>query len=242
MKQKNLFESFISTYNELDSYMRKALNMDKHINHSYLVKKMSEIHPLFATYAYELQIFADLRNIIDHNPYRVKAHPMATPHADIVRQYEDIKNAVLHPKKAFKIAVTAPKIYTTTMESNALEVMETMNKKAYSHVPVIEKDKMVGVFSESIILSYLVKQKDSLITREVKVKEFAEFIPINNHLSEYFEFVDRDSLLVEVQNLFGQGLKEGKRIAVVFITEHGKREEKLLGIITPWDVAGKKHS
>lgn len=222
--------------------MRKALNMDKYTNHSYLVKKMSEIHPLFATYAYELQIFADLRNIIDHNPYRVKAHPMATPHKDIVRQYEDIKNAVLHPKKAFKIAVKAPNIYTTIMEGNALEVMEIMNKKAYSHVPVIEKDKIVGVFSESTILSYLVRHKDSIITRDVKIKEFVEFIPLDNHPSERFEFADRDILLIEIQNLFGQGLKEGKRIAVVFITEHGKREEKLLGILTPWDVAGKKHS
>ena len=73
------------------------------------------------------------------------------------------------------------------------------------------------------------------------IEEFRDFIPLEKHTSEYFEFVGRNALLSDVENLFRIGLKARKRIAVVFITEKGKQSEKILGIITAWDIAGKQN-
>ena len=38
--------------------------------------------------------------------------------------------------------------------------------------------------------------------------------------------------------MFQNGLKDQKRISVVFITETGKSSEKILGLVTAWDIAG----
>ena len=38
--------------------------------------------------------------------------------------------------------------------------------------------------------------------------------------------------------MFQNGLKGKKRISVIFITQNGNENEKLLGLITAWDLAG----
>ena len=46
----------------------------------------------------------------------------------------------------------------------------------------------------------------------------------------------KDIYLEEVRELFQKNFEKGKRLAMVFITQSGRPEEKLLGIITPCDI------
>ena len=113
-----------------------------------------------------------------------------------------------------------------------------MNEKTYSHVPVIENKKLIGVFSENTIFSYLVENHIIATDEDIPIREFEELIPVDRHASEYFEFVPRDTLVIDIEEMFQNGLKENKRISVIFVTETGKRSESLLGLITPWNLAG----
>ncbi len=230
---------FISVYNEIDHYMRKHLRAAEYNDHSSLLRQMSDKNRMFSDNYKDLKLFSELRNMLIHNPYPGKADPLLIPHNYILKKYEEIRDAVLHPKKALDIAIKASSIYKTTLNANAIDVMDEMDEKTYTHVPVMDQDNLVGVFSENSILAYLVNKKDAIILKDTKISEFADFIGIDKHKSEYFEFVSRDTLLSDVELLFQEGLKARKRIAVVYITEHGKKEEKLLGMITAWDVAGK---
>lgn len=238
MIEVNITSKFLSIYNEIDHYMRGMLNLQDYMDHGMLLRQMSEKNRLFERYYKDLKLFAELRNLLVHNPYPDSANPLIIPHSYIVKRYEDIRNAVLRPKKAMDIAVRREFIYTTFLNANALDVMLIMNNKTYTHVPVMDGEKMIGVFSENTILAYLVENKDTIILKETKISEFKDFIGLNKHPSEYFEFVPRETLLVEIEALFQKGLKERKRIAVVYITQNGKQEEKFLGMITAWDIAG----
>ncbi len=219
--------------------MRRILNAQDYIDHGALLRQMSDKNRLFSASYKDLKLFAELRNLLVHNPYPDRANPLIILHEFIIKKYEEIRDAALHPKKAIDIAVRREFIYTTTLLANSIEVMQEMNDKTYTHVPVMDGDKMIGVFSENTILSYLVHNKETIIMKDTKISEFKEFIGLDKHKSEYFEFVPRNTLLVEIEALFQEGLRERKRIAVVYITEHGERDEKLLGMITAWDVAGK---
>ncbi len=236
----NLSEKFLQIYNELDDYMRKQLKAEIYIDHSTLLRQMADRNRIFSDFYKDLKMFADMRNLLVHNPYKGNADPLLAPHEYIVNKYEDIKNQVLHPKKALSIAIPANLIYTTTLETNALKVMQTMNEKVYTHVPVLDGKKMIGVFSENTILSYLSDHKEALILKDMKIKEFEDFIPLDKHLSENFEFVGRHTLLIEVEELFRKNLVNRRRIGMVFITNSGKKDEELLGLLTSWDIAGKE--
>lgn len=238
MKQTNTASKFLSIYNEIDHYMRKVLSAENYIEHGILLRQMSEKNRLFESYYKDLKLFAELRNLLVHNPYPDSANPLIIPHEYILKRYEDIRNAVLHPKKAIDVAVKRELIYVTSLNAVAIEVMEIMDRKTYTHVPVIEDEKLIGVFSENTILTYFVNHKEIIFPKDTKILEFKNFIGLDKHPSEYFEFVARDTLLADVEVLFQKGLKEHKRIAVVYITQNGRKEEKLLGMITAWDIAG----
>ncbi|KKQ29895.1 MAG: CBS domain-containing protein [Candidatus Levybacteria bacterium GW2011_GWA2_37_36] len=238
MNETNTAAKFLVIYNEIDHYMRRVLNSDNYTDHGMLIRQMSEKNRLFQNYYTDLKLFAELRNLLVHNPYPDSANPLIVPHNYIVKKYEEIRNALLHPKKAMDVAVRREFIYTTSLNANAIEVMKTMNEKTYTHVPVVEREKMIGVFSENTILTYLVNNKDTIILKDTKIAEFKDFIGLDKHPSEYFKFTSRDTPLVDITVLFQEGLKARKRIAVVYVTQNGKQEEKLLGMITAWDIAG----
>lgn len=235
----NLSEKFLQIYNELDNYMRKKLKAENFVDHGVLLKQMADQSRVFSEFYKDLKTFADMRNLLVHNPYKASADPILIPHRYVVEKYEEIKNKVMYPRKAISIAIPREVVYTTTLDDSAWEVMQEMNDKVYTHVPVMDGDKMIGVFSENTILSYLVHNKDSIIMQDAKISEFKDFVPLGKHPSEYFEFVGRNALLVEVEEIFRKGLIDRRRVAVVFITENGKPDEKLLGLITAWDIAGK---
>ncbi len=232
---------FLTIYNELDKFMRNELEVDDGVGHTNLIKKMTIKNKIFLRYKDDLISFAKLRNVIVHNPDKEFAEPIAEPHDYIVRRYEDIRNKIKNPPIALeKIAIKAEYIFTTSMESIALDVMKEMNKNTYTHVPVIGNGKVIGVFSENTVFSYMVKKEDVLIEKDVKIKEFADFIPIEKHESEFFEFVPKNILVIDIEEMFQKELVNRKRLSVVFLTESGKPSEKILGLITAWDVAGYK--
>lgn len=237
---EELSEKFIKIYNELDDFIRKKFNAEEYEDHSSLLRRISEQDKLIYSFYKDLKMFSQIRNLLVHNPYKNKANQLFSPDPYIVQMYENIKNKIISPQKALDIAIKREQIYTTTLKDNVIKVMEIMNDRTYTHVPVIEDERMIGIFSENTILSYLVHSRDSIITNDLLIEEFRDFIPLDKHPSETFEFVGRSALLSEVEEIFKRSLKKRKRVGVVFITETGKQSEKLLGMITAWDIAGKE--
>jgi len=240
MQAQNDTQKFIDLYNSLDDYMRKYLRAERHVDHSSLLYAMIDKNRIFSAYSKDLRMFAEIRNMLVHNPYPQEAKPLLYPHEYIVKKYEEILALILFPQKALSVAVPSPKIYKTTLSANAQELMEVMVKNNFTHIPVIENDSLVGIFSENTLLSYVVSNKECIILPDTLVKEFEEFVYLDKHMNEIFEFVSRNTLLSDVEELFNKGMKAGKRIAVVFVTEHGKSAEKILGMITPWDLTSSR--
>ncbi len=238
IKEKSNSERFLAIYNEIDTYMRKKLSLSDGVAHSELIRKLIDKgNSLIRRYSDDLKAYAKLRNAIVHNPYKNQIDPIAEPHDIIIIKYQKIRDEILNPPLALDIlAVKAEKIYKIGLNYNAIEVMEEMNKQAFSYVPVIEKDTLIGVFSEKSIFSYIVKNKNVLIDDECKISDFLEFIPLDNHCNECFLFKSRTITVVEIEEVFKNNLIGNKRIAIIFITEKGKENEKILGLITPWDV------
>lgn len=230
---------FLAIYNELDRFMREFLDEGFGTPHYRLIEAMAKKNRVFEQHSYDLKAFADLRNAIVHNPDARVADPIAEPHDYVIQKYKEIMEEVMDPPLALDtIAIKIRDIFTTTMEANALNVMKEMNRNSYTHVPVLHDGSLLGVFSENTIFSYLVKNNGATSLKEISIGDFMELIPIDKHTSEYFEFAPKTSLVVDIEARFQAGLDNNKRLQIVFITETGKPTEKLLGLITPWDLAG----
>ncbi|WP_353892479.1 DUF6548 family protein [Proteinivorax hydrogeniformans] len=238
-KQLSNADKFLDVYNELDKFMRQRLNAGDYKGHTKLLEEMKQRYTIVNSYYEELKDYAKLRNAIVHES-KEGVKPIAEPHDITVKNYYAIAQTIINPPKALeKIAVSYTNIFTATLKDNALEIMEKMHKHTFTHVPVVdEDDKLLGIFSENTVFSYLVEHRILETDQDNTIEEFADFLPIEKHKSEYFEFVPKSTLVMDIEEMFKQGLKDDKRISVIFITENGKKEEKILGLITPWDVAG----
>lgn len=232
-----LYEEYVSIYNELDEYMRKTLGDQDFADHMTLIDSMSKKDRFFVANGRDLKNLAKLRNALVHNPYRKDAHPMASLHPMLVEKYRTLRNALLKPSLALTIAIPGANVFSTTPSTIAIDVISKMDKNTYTHVPVIESGKMVGVFSENVILSFLADRNEGIITNTTKISEFKDFTPVQKHRSEVFEFVSKTATVADVFKLFNDAIKVRKRIGVVFITQSGKPTEKYIGILTAWDLA-----
>lgn len=232
-------EQFIAIYNEIDDYMRIQLREKDTVSHTRLIGTMaSKGYYVFRNYGKDLEQYAKLRNAIVHNPNSKQYNPIAEPHEIVVLKYQEIFDKVLNPPLALeKLAIKRESIYTTTLHTNTLDVMKTMNSKTYTHVPVIVDEKLVGVFSENTLFSYIA-DKEVVFIDELTINDFIDYLPIHDHVSEIFVFVPRTITVYEIEDIFRREFKDNKKISAIFITEKGREDEKLLGIITPWDIAG----
>ncbi len=231
-----LYDRFITAYNEIDEHMRKILKSEDFADHMTLISLMSQKDSFFAQYGRDLKNLAKLRNVLEHNPYRKEAHPMAAPNPEIVKRYENLRNLLIKPPLALSISIPGSLVYTTTLDALATEVMAVMDKNTYTQVPVLENGRMIGTFSENVILSYLADSREGIITRDTKIEEFKKLIPFDKHHSEVFEFVPKSAPLSDIFKLFKKAIKKRDRIGMVFITQNGKPEEKFIAILTAWDL------
>ena len=111
--------------------------------------------------------------------------------------------------------------------------MKKMQRMGFSHIPVVSEGEFIGVFSISTVFSYALKYG---ITEELTIGDFAEFLPPDKHENERFKFMHKDVSLFEVRSEFEKKPFRSKKLAVIFLTENGTPNSKIIGLLTPWDV------
>jgi predicted transcriptional regulator len=117
-----------------------------------------------------------------------------------------------------------------------LDVMHMMREKGYSYVPIVEHGVVEGVFSENSLFTYFISENKLSLDNHCTIDDLDGCIALHNHMSERFEFVPRDMPAVDVVEMFSKDMMGGKRLAAVFVTQNGKADEKMLGMISSWDV------
>ena len=67
--------------------------------------------------------------------------------------------------------------------------------------------------------------------------DVAKFLSCDRHTAEEFRFVLKNDPISHLRHLCAEALNNHERIGMFFVTENGKENESLLGILTVWDIA-----
>ena len=150
----------------------------------------------------------------------------------------EIIEYIENPPRAYSYCVKINDICFASDEELIFPYMQKMKEKVYTHIPILENGVVKGIFSENTLFGALIE--DELVYEKEKTTFsaplIAKYSQIENHASECFAFVKKDIYLEDVREIFQKNFEQNKRLAMVFITQSGRPEEKLLGIITPWDI------
>lgn len=234
MTDKERIDTFLTAFKELESDLieKSGLSIDYHVSFSKALseiyyKKKNAVISNYDNYNF-LKTSADLRNILSHE------NDVCFPTDDFLNRFLHLKERIINPLKVESIMTKD--ILTCYLNDSLLSVMKKMEYKSLSHVPVIDNDIVYGVFSRSTVFDYISMNEDFDFNNQLKISYFDEFLPINSHLNERFIFVSRNDKIDDIFNLLTKEKEHEKNISLLLVTQNGKANEKLLGIITYTDL------
>ena len=231
MKNNNA-EIFLECYKELEYAIRNKYNLDNWESAiSYLTSKRE-----FRSLTDELKYCREVRNLLAHKP-KVGDAFCVEPTDQMISLLKTVTDRIEMPPVIMDLAVPVEKILYKSMGDNVIQTLNEMNEHSFGNVPILQDGVVKGVLSEKSIVQYIVKEKGFSIPETLTLGDIRPYLTRESHRKERYVFVGKNALISDVANLFHKALDQGARIGMVFITRSGSEEEKLLGIVTAWDLA-----
>jgi CBS domain-containing protein len=185
----------------------------------------------------KLNICREIRNLLTHNP-NLGGAPIVEPSQPVVEAMQEVLAFVEKPPLALDYATKGEQVMKAGLNQKVLRLMQVMEKNGYSHIPVMKDGIFCGVFSAGSVFRYLLKTGGKGFTPETTLGELGTHIQVEDHLENY-AFVSKEETYIAARQKFERVKGKNKRISVIFITETGRSDERLLGMLTPWDILGE---
>ncbi len=188
--------------------------------------------PYYSQYDF-IDFCRECRNRISHDGYE---NDFIFYGEDMIKKLDEIIEEIKHPYKVYDKATK--NIFSAKLNDNVRETMQEMMEKNYTHIPIYNNNKLVGIFSERVLFNYLYENKIIEIDDNTLFSEIEDFISLNNS-KEIIKFADRNRLYDDVCLEFINEFKKGSKLSCVLVTQNGKEDEKIIGILTAWDILGR---
>lgn len=204
-----------------------------------LIRELAKKNNVVKRYKDELDIIREVRNINTHQRNE-KYRYIVCPNPEMNIRLRNIIDEINNPPTIYNsnMCIKKSEIYYKTLQDNVGSTIKDMVEKVYTHIPIIEDNVLIGVFSESTLLDIVNKNKRIIVDEKTKFKEIEEFLKIENHTSEKFIFISKNENIYDIEEVFKDYFSKKKRIGCVYITENGEQSESILGMLTAWDVLG----
>lgn len=233
MDNKN---KFMKKFNELEKYLRIENKKDFSFESYKSAIYKSNNKVINNKYNKDTLVIAgNLRNIITHN------EDVAFPTEKFVNNFNDLVSKIVSPKKALKVMTPFDKLLTASHKDNILLVIKQMKDKMFTNVPIIDERKVIGVFNETSLFQALLDENGELVV-DLSKTSFKDYLnDFKVSMSNYFDykFINQDLDIYKCYDLFINGNQDGKRVELLFVTKNGKESEKLLGIVSIFDIIGR---
>ena len=226
-------EKFLDYYNKIDAFLKKEGNFDSYATFSHKVNNSR--NKLVVRFKQELISFGELRNAIIHSP-KIGGKIIAEPHVSTVTEIEKLYKGISNPKKVYTEFIFEVK--GAKKQDFINDILVEMRNNSFSQFPVFDdENRVIELINNNTIsrwLSSKVEANGEIIIGNVKVEDFLDEI----EFKENYKFISKNTSIYEAYDLFiNQINKHGRNLDVLFITNTGKENEELSGLITIEDIA-----
>lgn len=229
----NNADIFLQKYKELESMIKKYYRLQPNDPAAHYLSERTE----FAYCREELNYCREVRNLLAHREKIDNEFPVL-PSDEMIVFLEKTIEKLRNRKRCSRIMTPRSKIHCATLQDAINPAVYKMRRQGYTHLPILENNTVVGVFSQSSYFNYSADHVSSSIPKNLRFSDFSEYLALNRAGNEIFLFSSKNKFADELKDDFELEFRRGRRIVMVFVTENGLREENLLGLITPWDLLG----
>ncbi len=231
---KNLNDRFLELCQEFERAANVKYDLKNSQNPYGYVAKLAE----FNAHEGNIESIRHIRNIFSH-ARRIDGVDIATVSERTLDYLQELIDMLETPLTALDVAST--EVAMATPKDRIVWVMRQMTENGYSHFPVAKKGVVTGVFSENTLFRYLLRFQQVRLDKGLRIEDFNEFLHLDSNTNRFYKFTSRKTSVVELKAMFRMLDHKGRKLAAVFVTENGDPSEKLMGIVTPWDVVDVGH-
>ncbi|MBE0637004.1 MAG: CBS domain-containing protein [Bacteroidales bacterium] len=224
-------DRFLTTFNAMERHLQYHYNNGSHGPFRMLVKTAANKDALYRRFQEDLFIIGDLRNVIVHND-RYEGRTIAEPADEIVGLFEYIWHTIEHPEK---VTIFEKKVLYCFADDKLEKALNIMLKHKITLIPVLQNGEIIDVLNGNHITWWLAKQI-LVSTEETTILEVLEDAEYRRN----FRLIPRYLSVFDAAEMFRNSYKEepkNRYYDALIITEKGRKEEKMTGIIVLKDIA-----
>lgn len=226
MKEKS--EEFMEMFNEIHDYM-KEINNDSEGSFADLLNDNNNDWIIKQNKSF-LDKVRKIRNTLVHNNKVV-----SIPSDYTYETLKEIRDVIFSPPKVD--GFLNKEILVKEKNSSIIETIKLMKRNNYSQIPIVDIDeKYFDLLTNNTVARWIGDLEDEgggrLIMNDTPVEEVLAY----KENEEVSEFISKNSKLTDLIEKYNDIVEEGKKFSGFLITETGKSTQKLLGIITGWDI------
>jgi hypothetical protein len=236
-KRMETKQKFLKTFNDLETFIRVKYAPHEKYNEYSFVKAIDSIffnrsNLVIASKAnYDKIILASkMRNIIVHN------HDIAFPSESFTEEFIKLVDRIMSPLQLEHAMIKIKDMKSASLTDGLKEVLQKMKTNHISNIPVFDNGRLVGVFSENTLYNQFCSTGEVVVEANTSLKEIQSALSMNNNPSQYFRYLKRLDNIYQAKEMFMNGFVGEKKLEMIFVTENGKAEEPILGIVTVWDI------
>jgi len=230
-------ELFLQKYRVLEGLLEKRYDGEKMSSSSVVMEYIRD--PDSAPVRVDLDLIREIRNILSHNA-GPDGGAVVQPSAAMIERLDQIIDHVKRVQPAKDFGTAADKILFAHPNDSVQDVMRNMRSHGYSHVPVTDKGKLIGIFSIKCLFDYLAENGLSSLNQTTRIRDLGGNIRIDNRRGERYLFVPEDTSIIRVRSAFRSHGERDNRLRVVFVTQNGSPSEKIICMLSPWDVLNEQ--
>ena len=226
-------ERFLQKYRILEGLLEKRYEGEKISSGSVVMEYLRDDDS--QNVRVDLDLLREIRNILSHNA-GVDGKAVIEPSDEMLARLDEVIAHVRKPRVAADFGTPADQVLYAHPNDSIVNVMRNMRKNGYSHVPVEDKGRVVGVFSVKCIFDYLAEEGLDMLNDRARISALGDRIRLDFRKGERYMFASADASIVTVRKAFQRYTERNRRLSAVFVTQSGAADEPLICIITPWDV------
>lgn len=176
-----------------------------------------------------------LRNLIQHSKENLGRY-IAEPDEYAISTLKDILKLV-DRSIVFQYMVPIEQILHAKLSDRVFDYVAILVEKKFSHLPIIDDTGMVKyIFKATSFLE--LAAKGVFPSENTTFSEIKEYLDIGCFQNEIL-FVSQFDSILEITALCRKQFYDNNYISIILVTENGKQDEPLLGLITPIGLISK---
>ncbi len=223
-------ELFLDTYRRLETAAEHLVGDD---TRSSVIMRLAR-HRLFEKYRDELDYCRQVRNLLTHEAKIGGAYGVV-PSDQLLLFLQKILRMVEHPPVVRDRMTPVDALLLARPDEPVAPLMARMKQKGVSHVPLLTNGVVTGIFSVDTVFEAALARPAGW-NADAVVQDFAPYLPISDQRENSYLFVAEDLELDLARDLFDTAYGRNEQIKLLLVTRRGRPEEKLLGVVSPYDL------